>query len=271
MPFVRRQSSSLLSGDRVVKVLTIAGSDPSGGAGIQADLKVFHALGAYGMAVPAALTVQNSRGVSAAYSVGPRSFAEQLEALLIDIRPDAVKTGMLLMPWAVTAVADAVGKHRVRNLVVDPVILSSSGKVLLKPGAVKHLKKELLPLALVVTPNIPEAEVLSGMSIAGDEDMDHAAGTIMDLGARYVLIKGGHRTGPAVDTLYGGNTVLEFSTERLKGGFHGTGCALSSAIAVFIGQGLPVEKAVEKAKRFVDKMLKKAKPVGKGRTKYFQF
>jgi len=255
----------------MVKVLSIAGSDPSGGAGIQADLKVFSALGAYGMAVPSALTVQNSRGVSAAHPVGQRALSQQLQALLSDIRPDAVKTGMLLTPGAVRTVADMVRKHRVRNLVVDPVIRASSGRVLLMPAAVKQLKKELLPLALLVTPNIPEAEVLSGKTIAGDEDRDHAAGTIMDLGARYVLIKGGHRTGPAVDTLYGGNTVLEFSTERMNGEFHGTGCVLSSAIAVFIGQGLPVEKAVEKAKGFVEKMLKKAKPVGKGRTKYFQF
>jgi len=255
----------------MIKVLSIAGSDPSGGAGIQADLKVFHALGAYGMAVPAAITVQNSRGVSAAYAIGPRAFTEQLEALVADIRPDAVKTGMLLTPRAVRTVADAVRKHRIGNLVVDPVIRSSSGRVLLRPAALGVLKKELLPLALIVTPNIAEAEALSGRAIAGDEDRDHAAGLIMDLGPRYVLIKGGHRTGPAVDTLYGGTTVLELSTERLPGAFHGTGCALSSALAVFIAQGLPVEKAVEKAKRFVEKLLRKAVRVGEGRTRYFQF
>jgi hydroxymethylpyrimidine/phosphomethylpyrimidine kinase len=255
----------------VVKVLSIAGSDPSGGAGIQADLKVFHALGAYGMAVPAALTAQNSRGVADVSSVGPRAFSEQLETLLSDVRPDAVKTGMLLVPRTVQAVADAVRKHRIGRLVVDPVIRSSSGRELLKPAAVRLLKKELLPLALIVTPNIPEAEVLSGLTISCDEDRDYAAGRILDLGARYVLIKGGHGTGPAVDTLYGGETVLEFSTSRRQGEFHGTGCALSSAIAVFIARGLPVEKAVEKAKAFVDKLLKRAVRVGKGRTKYFQF
>ena len=124
----------------------------------------------------------------------------------------------------------------------------------------------------MITPNIPEAEVLTGMRILTDQDVDFAAGILMDMGPRYVLIKGGHRgSDAAVDTLYGGRTVLSFSTEHRKGEFHGTGCVLSSAIAVFIGKGLPVEKAVEKAKLFVEKMLKKARPVGKGKTKYFQF
>jgi hydroxymethylpyrimidine kinase/phosphomethylpyrimidine kinase len=255
----------------MVKLLSIAGSDPSGGAGIQADLKTFQILGAFGMAVPAALTVQNSRGVRMSYSVGPRSFTGQLEALLSDIRPDAVKTGMLLMPWAVTAVAGAVKRHRIRHVVVDPVLRSSSGRMLLKPTALRLLRKELLPLALLTTPNLPEAEILAGMSIRSEEDMDFAAGKILDLGPKYVLIKGGHRTGPATDTLYGGDSVLAFSTSRAKGEFHGTGCVLSSAIAVFIARGLPVEKAVERGKQFVEKMLKKAKPVGKGKAKYFQF
>ena len=255
----------------MTKVLSIAGSDPSGGAGIQVDLKTFQALGAFGMAVPAALTVQNSRGVRTSYSVGPRSFGEQLDVLLSDIRPDAVKTGMLLMPWAVRTVVTAANKHHLKNLVVDPVLRSSSGRMLLKSRAVPALTQELLPLALLVTPNVPEAEILAGMTIRNDHDMDFAAGKILDLGPKYVLIKGGHRTGPAVDTLYGGRSVLAFSTERRKGEFHGTGCVLSSAIAVFIAQGLPVEKAVERGKQVVERMLKKAKPVGKGKTRYFQF
>jgi len=182
-----------------------------------------------------------------------------------------VKTGMLLTQQAVNAVAKAVRKHRIRILVIDPVIRASSGKMLLKPDAVRALKRDLFPLAHVITPNIPEAEVLTGMRILTDEDMDFAADKLLDMGPRYVLIKGGHRKGPAVDTLYGGKTVLSFSTVRSKGEFHGTGCVLSSAIAVFIGKGLPVEKAVEKAKLFVEKMLKKAKRVGKGKVKHFQF
>ena len=255
----------------MIKVLSLAGSDPSGGAGIQIDLKTFHALGAYGMAIPTALTVQNSRGVTGAYPVIPRELSQQIETLLYDIKPDAIKTGMLLTKQAVDVVAKTVRKHRIRNLIIDPVLRSSSGTMLLKPDGVGSLKKNLFPLAHVITPNIPEAETLTGMKIRTDEDMDFAAGKLMDLGPRYVLMKGGHRTGPAIDTLYGGRTVLSFSTERQKGEFHGTGCVLSSAIAVFIGQGLPVEKAVEKAKGFVEKMLRTARPMGKGKAKYFQF
>jgi len=256
----------------MIKILSIAGSDPSGGAGIQIDLKTFQALDAHGMAIPAALTAQNSRGVTAVSPVPPREISRQIDTLFSDIKPDAVKTGMLLTKSAVIAVAKAVRKYRIKRFVIDPVIRSGSGKMLLKTDAVKSMKKELFPLALLITPNIPEAEVLTGMRIMTDEDMDFAAGKLMDMGPRYVLIKGGHRaSGPAVDTLYGGKTVLSFSTERLKGEFHGTGCALSSAIAVFIGQGLPVEKAVEKAKLFVERMLKRARPVGRGKTKYFQF
>jgi hydroxymethylpyrimidine/phosphomethylpyrimidine kinase len=256
----------------VVKILSIAGSDPSGGAGIQIDLKTFQALGIYGMAVPAALTAQNSERVTATYPVPPRALSQQIATLLSDIKPDAVKIGMLLTQQTVNTVAKAVRKYRIKHLVIDPVIRSSSGKMLIKPDAVRALKRAVFPLALVITPNIPEAELLTGMRIMTDEDMDFAAGKLLDMGPRYVLIKGGHHaSGEAVDTLYGGKTVLSFSTVRLKGEFHGTGCVLSSAIAVFIGQGLSVEKAVEKAKLFVEKMLKKARPVGRGKTKYFRF
>ncbi|HUI68339.1 MAG TPA: bifunctional hydroxymethylpyrimidine kinase/phosphomethylpyrimidine kinase [Nitrospirota bacterium] len=255
----------------MIKVLSIAGSDPSSGAGIQADLKTFQTLGAFGMAVPAALTVQNSRGVSVVEPVTSRILSNQLDALLSDIKPDAIKTGMLLTRQNVDAVADAVNKFSLKNLVIDPVLRSSSGMMLLQPKAVPSLKKNLFPLALIVTPNVPEAEFITGLPIRNEGDMDFAAGTLLDLGPAYVLIKGGHRSGPATDTLYGGRTVLSFSTVRRKGEFHGTGCVLSSAVTVFIAQGYPVEKAVEKAKQFVDNMLKTARPVGKGKTKYFQY
>jgi hydroxymethylpyrimidine/phosphomethylpyrimidine kinase len=254
----------------MIKVLTIAGSDPSSGAGIQVDLKTFQALGVFGMAVPAALTAQNSRGVSGTFAVQSRIVSLQLGALLPDIRPDAVKTGMLLTKGNVEAVASVLRKNKTRNLVIDPVLRSSSGRALLQSAALTSFRKLLLPLALIVTPNIPEAGVLAGMAIESEADMDFAAGIILDAGPSYVLVKGGHRSGPATDTLYGGKTILSFSTERLKGGFHGTGCVLSSAITAFIARGLPVEKAVEKAKLFVDRMLKTAKPVGKGKMKYFQ-
>ena len=255
----------------MIKVLSIAGSDPSSGAGIQADLKTFQALGAFGMAVPAALTVQNSRGVSDVEPVSSRIFSKQLESLLSDIRPDAVKTGMLLTKQNVDAVAKAINKFRIKNLVIDPVLRSSSGSMLIQRSAISSLTKGLFPLALIVTPNIPEAEAIAGLSIRTSKDMDFAAGRILDLGPSYVLIKGGHKHGSASDTLYGGESVFSFSTPRRAGEFHGTGCVLSSAIAVFIARGLPVEKAVEKAKQFVDKMLRTAKPVGKSKTKFFIF
>jgi hydroxymethylpyrimidine kinase/phosphomethylpyrimidine kinase len=256
----------------MIKVLSIAGSDPSSGAGIQADLKTFQALGAYGMAIPAAITVQNSTGVAGTYLLPPKTITQQLETLISDIKPDSIKTGMLLTKQAVEAVAKAVSKYKISRLVIDPVIRSSSGRALLEPRAVVSLKRHLFPLARVITPNIPEAEVLTNMQIKTEKDMDYAAGKLLDMGPSFVLIKGGHRKGSATDTLYGGKTVLSFSTVRRKGEFHGTGCMLSSAIAVFIARGLSVEKAVEKAKQFVDIMLKTAKPVGKNKKLlYFQF
>jgi hydroxymethylpyrimidine/phosphomethylpyrimidine kinase len=196
---------------------------------------------------------------------------QQVEALFSDLKPDAVKTGMLLTGQNVEAVASAIKRSGTRNLVIDPVLRSSSGKALLQPAALAPFKRKLIRLARIVTPNIPEAEILSGRSIKNETDMDFAAGKILDLGPSYVLIKGGHGAGPATDTLYGGETVLSFSTIRRKGEFHGTGCVLSSAITVFIAQGLSVEKAVEKAKKLVDKMLKASRRMGQGRTKYLQF
>jgi hydroxymethylpyrimidine/phosphomethylpyrimidine kinase len=254
------------------KVLSIAGSDPSSGAGIQVDLKVFQALGAYGMAIPAALTVQNSRGVSAVEPVSSLMLSKQVEALLSDITPGAIKTGMLLTKQNVLAVARAMREYKIRNLVIDPVLRSSSGKALLQPAAVLSLKKDLFPLARIITPNVPEAETLTGIAIKSEQDMDSAAGILLDMGPAYVLIKGGHLQGAAIDTLYGGKTVLSFSTNRRKGDFHGTGCVLSAAITVFISQGLTVEKAVEKAKQRVDRMLRNARPLGKNAMlKYFMF
>ncbi len=255
----------------MIKVLSIAGSDPSSGAGIQADLKTFQTLGAFGMAVPAALTVQNSRGVAGVEAVSARMLAKQVEALFSDIRPDAVKTGMLLTKSNVEVVAAEIKRFRIKNLVVDPVLASSSGRILLQANAVRALRERLLPLAILITPNVPEAGELTGMKIASYHDMDYAAGKLLDMGPRYVLIKGGHLRGPATDTLYGGKTVLSFSTSRRKGEFHGTGCVLSSAAAVFIARGLHVEKAVENAKQLVDRMLKTARPAGRGSTRYFQF
>ncbi len=255
----------------MIKVLSIAGSDPSSGAGIQVDLKTFQALGVFGMAVASSVTEQNSKGVSATASISSRMLSKQLQTLLSDIKPDAVKTGMLLTRGNVEATAASLTKFKIRNVIIDPVIRSTSGRALLELDAVSSLKKRLFPLAIVITPNIPEAEAITGLPIKSRRDMDYAAGMLLDTGPAYVLIKGGHSAGPATDTLYGGKTVMSFSTPRRRGQFHGTGCVLSSAIAVFIARGYPVEKAVEKAKQFVDKMLKTAKYVGKAKTRYFQF
>ena len=255
------------------KVLTIAGSDPSAGAGIQADLKTFQALGVYGLSAITALTAQNSRGVSAAYPVSPYVLSCQLESLFSDQKPDAVKTGMLLTRESVTIVAKALQRAQIKHLVIDPVMKATSGRPLIRSSAISPLKKLLLPLAEVVTPNVPEAESLSGVSIRTEADLERAARKILHLGPRYVLIKGGHGAGgAATDILYGGRKTHTFSTPRRKGTYHGTGCVLSSAIAVFIARGYAVEKAVEKAKQFVDSMLKTAMPVGKNKTmRYFQF
>lgn len=255
----------------MIKVLSIAGSDPSSGAGIQADLKIFQALGAFGMAVPAALTVQNSRGVSSLEPVSPNMVSKQLDAIFADIQPDAIKTGMLLTRQNVLAVAKTVKRFKLGSLIIDPVLRSSSGKTLLKRDAVTVLKKHLFPLALLVTPNIPETEALTGLRIRTEKDMDQAAVKLLDMGPSFVLIKGGHGHGQATDTLYGRKTIVSFSTKRRNGEFHGTGCALSSAITVFIARGYSVEKAVEKAKQFVNNLLKSAKRVGKGKARYFQF
>ncbi len=255
----------------MIKVLSIAGSDPSSGAGIQADLKTFQSLGAFGMALPAALTAQNSRGVTAVQDISPNFLFRQLETLLSDIKPDAVKTGMLLTRANIRTVARAVKQFKVRTLVVDPVLRSSSGKSLLQPDAMRSLQKELFPLALLVTPNIPEAEALTGVRIADEECMDLAAERILAFGPAFVLIKGGHGQGPATDILYSKKRVVSFSTVRRKGDFHGTGCLFSAAITVFIGAGYSVEKAVEKAKQHVDRMLKNTKQLGKDKTRYFQF
>lgn len=224
------------------------------------------------MAAPAALTIQNSKGVFGVEAVSSRILSKQLETLFSDIKPEAVKTGMLLTRRNVDVVASCVKKFRVKNLVVDPLLRSSSGKTLLEPGAVAGLKNKIFSSALIITPNIPEAEALTGHTIKSETDMDFAAGRLLDMGPSYVLIKGGHGTWSATDTLYGGTTVLSFSTTRRKGEFHGTGCLLSSAIAVFIARGYAVEKAVERAKQFVDSMLKTARAPGTlSRIRYFLF
>ncbi len=251
--------------------LSIAGFDPSGGAGILADVKTFTLMGVYGMAVQAALTAQNTVGV---LSVGPRParrIKDELDALISDIRPDAVKTGMLYSAGAVSAAADAVKEHGLVNLVIDPVMISSSGKRLLKRDAQDALTGGLLPLALVVMPNVAEAEALSGIEIKNIEDAEEAARIIRRLGPKNVLIKGGHMPagggggGHAVDLLFDGENFTRFSARRIEKELHGAGCVYSAAVTAGLAKGLTVPGAVRAAKKFISNAIRNARPAGHGR------
>lgn len=247
------------------RVLTIAGSDPSGGAGIQADLKTFSAFGVYGITVLTSITAQNTKGVQGIYDLPSDFVALQLESVLNDIGADAAKTGMLSTAEVIQVTCEAIRKFQIPNLVVDPVMKSHTGQRLLKEEAVRILKEELIPLATVVTPNIPEAEALSGIRIKSSVEMKEAAKEIYRLGAGSVLVKGGHLEDGAVDILYDGREFTEFRTERIAGGgVHGTGCVYSAAIAAGLAQGKSLSKSIEEAKDFVTRAIKEALSLGSG-------
>lgn len=240
-------------------LLTIAGSDSSGGAGIQADLKTFAALGAYGMSCICAVTAQNTTRVASVQNIDPDMVTAQLAAVYEDIPPDAVKTGMLSTPAIVRAVADFLASHRGPPVVVDPVMVATSGGVLLEPEAVEVYKTALFPEAALITPNMPEAEVLTGMTITGEADMARAAEALMQYGCGAVLVKGGHRTEDAVDVLFDGKEAHYFRSEHIETkNTHGTGCTLSSALAVFLAQGLPAADAVAAAKSYLTGAIRSA-------------
>ena len=239
--------------------LTIAGSDSGGGAGIQADLKTFAALGVYGASALTAVTAQNTVGVSAVHEVPAAVIAAQIDAVMSDIGADAVKTGMLSSPDIVSVVAESIRRHGIGRLVVDPVMVAKSGDRLLRQEAIATICAELLPLAAVVTPNIPEAEDLTGRPIASDGDMRAAAVAIAAMGARSVVVKGGHRDGPAVDVLYEDGEFREFAAARIaSGNTHGTGCTFASAVAAGLAQGLDTAGAVGQAKEFVTAAIRAA-------------
>lgn len=234
--------------------LTIAGSDSSGGAGIQADLKTFAALGVYGASAIAALTAQNTRGVSALHDVPADFIAAQIDAIFDDLDVDAVKIGMLSNVGAIEAVAGGLTRHRARNIVLDPVMVATSGDRLLAPDAVTTLCREMLPLALVVTPNLHEAAALTETPVAqGEDEMVAQARRILAFGPRHVLMKGGHGTGAeSVDLLVGGDDILRLAAPRIAtANTHGTGCTLSSAIAAGLAKGLGLTEAVRAAKVYV--------------------
>jgi hydroxymethylpyrimidine/phosphomethylpyrimidine kinase len=250
----------------VKTALTIAGSDPSGGAGIQADLKTFSRLRVYGMAVIAAMTAQNTRGVAAVSEVAPDFVAQQLEAVFSDIRPGAVKTGMLLTSGVIQSVAQKLKQYGTSNLVVDPVMVSTSGATLMQPDAMNSFRCVLLPLAFLITPNIHEAEALTGKTIRSMAQMEEAAVQIYDTGPRNVLIKGGHsENAEATDVLFDGKTFLKFRAARIPiQHTHGTGCVFSAAITAYLALGEPIQEAVRLGKEFVTNAIRQALQIGSG-------
>ena len=247
------------------RILTVAGSDSGGGAGIQADLKTITLLGGFGMSVVTALTAQNTVGVSGIHPVPPDFVGQQLDAVLSDIGADAVKTGMLHNAGVIAVVSDTLSAYGVKKIVVDPVMVAKGGDVLLEQEARETLVAKLVPMAFMVTPNIPEAEVLSGGSINNEEDVREAARIIRGLGAKYVLIKGGHLGGAATDCLYDGKDFFTFSKARVDTRHtHGTGCVYSAAIATYLAKDLDVMEAVRQAKDFIHTAIRFGLPLGSG-------
>jgi len=249
----------------MIKVLTVAGSDSGGGAGIQADIKTIHALGAYPLTVVSALTAQNSEGVDGILEVPPDFVGAQLESVITDMCPHATKTGMLLNAGILEAVVRAVQRNRLPLLVVDPVILSSTGTALLESNAISPMRKQLLPLATVVTPNLHEAEVLSGQKVSNIEEMVAAAQRIKEFGPASVIVTGGHLNKECVDIVYDGKEVYRFGGPRVESEHtHGSGCVFSAALATFLAMGNGVIKGAEMANSFTRKAISRGFRAGRG-------
>jgi len=247
------------------RVLTIAGSDSGGGAGIQADLKTITVLGGFGMSVITALTAQNTLGVQGIFEVPIPFIEQQFDAVADDIGIDAAKTGMLVNAAVVRAVASKIRQYRIEKLVVDPVMVAKGGARLIGDDARESLIADLIPLALVVTPNVPEAEVLADMVIRSAEDMKEAARKIREMGVPNVIVKGGHLSGPALDILFDGHRYTEFTTERIDtADTHGTGCTYSAAIATGLAKGKPLAETVQEAKAYIQEVIRYAWRIGKG-------
>lgn len=245
--------------------LTIAGSDSCGGAGIQADIKTMTMNGVYAMSAITALTAQNTLGVSAIMEVTPEFLGEQITAVMEDIPPDSVKIGMVSSAELIEVIAERLTYYKKKNIVVDTVMVATSGARLISENAVAALKEKLLPMATVVTPNIPEAQVLSGMDISGKSDMEKAAGIIGDTYGCAVLLKGGHSISNADDLLYAKGKMIWIEGRRIDNpNTHGTGCTLSSAIAANLAKGYSLENSVERAKEYITKVLELQLNLGKG-------
>lgn len=244
--------------------LTIAGSDPTGGAGLQADLKVFHHFGVYGLSAVSALTAQNTTEVNSVMGVDAVFLEKQLDTLINDIRPDALKTGMLFSIEAIRTVASIVRSFDLKNLVIDPVTVSSTGASLLEDGALDVLIEELFPLAAVITPNIYEASVLSGVRIENEIEMEEAAMKLRRLGPVTVVVTGGHLKNETMELVWDGVSVHRFRGKKAKGEYHGTGCAFSAAVTALLAKGEPVLESVKKAGKFMEKAIRNAHDAGKG-------
>lgn len=246
-------------------VLTIAGSDTCGGAGIQADLKTFSAQGTYGMSVITAVTVQNTQGVFGCQDIAPEIIRGQMDAIFTDIAVSAVKIGMVSQIATINAIADTLEEYRPQHIVLDPVMISKSGFDLMQPEAKDVLIRRLLPLAYLITPNLPEAEVICGREIKNLEDMEQAAREIYAMGAKNVLIKGGHLEGEATDLLFDGTHFVTLHAARIPTKHtHGTGCTLSACIAANLAKGKSVEEAVRIAKDYITTAIAHGLAIGKG-------
>ena len=258
-------SSQLNEGKQLARALTIAGSDSGGGAGIQADLKTFSALGVFGTSALTAVTAQDTREVREVFLLSGHLVGAQIDAVCLDIDPTAVKTGMLGGAGIIEMVARKVAEHRIVNLVVDPVMVATSGASLLKSVAVVELKEFLLPRALIVTPNLDEAEVLAGFPVRDRQSMRRAARVIHSLGPRYVVIKGGHRTRDADDLVFDGQKMTFLPSPRLtEERLHGAGCTFSAAITAFLARGFNPPQAIASAKSFMMAVLENPLHPGRG-------
>ncbi len=244
--------------------LTIGGSDPTGGAGIQADLKTFKSFGVYGLSIPTALTAQNTNGVTGIYDLPSGFFSNQLDTLLKDIKPDALKTGMLSSSEIIKIIAEKIKQYSLKNLVVDPVTISSTGVPLVNDKALEFMKDYLFPLAKAITPNIYEASLFTGINIQDEEDMKKAAIKLKGFGPETVIITGGHLERQTIDLLLYEGEFLSLQREKIEGQYHGTGCVFSSAITACLAFGYDVREISVKANEFVWKAIKSAFSIGKG-------
>lgn len=248
------------------KSLTIAGSDSSGGAGIQADLKTMTVLGVYGMSAITALTAQNTTGVQSIFEVTPKFLEDELDSIFTDIFPDSVKIGMVSNADLIRVISKKLREHNAKNIVVDPVMVSTSGSKLMADGAKGTLLSELFKVADIITPNIPEAEALTGQSIKSKDDMVEAAKKIGEFFEGYILLKGGHSADDADDLLYKNSEKIWIKGERIENpNTHGTGCTLSSAIASYLAMGHDVPESVHLAKEFITGAISAKLDLGKGR------